>query len=119
MAKSDKPFNPVSAEREADAQIKKFEQRKKTLFQRYLAEPKVSVSISPMYANYFGHIMPVEINGVHIDIPVDGVAYEIPETFASECFRRTKAIDRLMTQAAKRADVNENGEVSPGSLQLY
>ena len=114
-----KPFDPITAEREVDQQLKRMEARKKTIFQRYLSEEKLDVSISPMYAGYLGQVMPVIINGISLYVPVDGKTYQLPKTFASECNRRVKAIDRLITKAAERADVTKNGEQSPGALTLF
>ena len=114
-----KPFDPVAEERELDRQLKQQDTHKKTLYQRYLAEEKVPVTISPMYVGYFGINMPVIINGISMYVPVNGSTNLLPKTFASECNRRIKAVDRSISKAAERAKIENNGEQSPGALELF
>lgn len=47
-------------------------------------EVKVKVSIPKSYEKFIGETLFLSINGVHIVLPVDGSAHEIPETFADQ-----------------------------------
>lgn len=85
----------------------------------YAAQPKISISISPMYRPYFGNSMEVIINGVYCAIPVDGKVYQVPRSFANEVARRIKAVDEQNTRADKLADVTGNHENYIGELQLF
>ena len=105
---------------ELNAEVKKKEiYRKTTLKQKYLAEEKVPVTISPMYAPYFGEIMEVSINGIYLSIPCDGKSYNIPETFASEVNARIMAVDESQRRADRMADVAKNHEDSQGDIQYF
>lgn len=102
-----------------DAVKKKEMYRKTSLKERYLNEPKVPVTISPMYKPYFGEIMEIQINGIYVSVPCDGLPHKIPETFASEVNHRIMRVDDQQRRASRMADVTNNGESVQGEIQYF
>jgi hypothetical protein len=92
---------------------------RKALVNVYNAEPKISVMVAPMYADYFGKVMHVMINGISIAVPCNGKPYDIPETFAAEVFRRLRAINEQQQRQKRYSDVSSNVENAPGELALF
>jgi hypothetical protein len=92
---------------------------RKALVTVYSAEPKISVMVAPMYADYFGKVMHVMINGISIAVPCNGKPYDIPETFAAEVFRRLRAINEQQQRQKRYSDVSSNVENAPGELALF
>lgn len=86
---------------------------------QYMREKKVSVYLSPMYRPYLGNVTDITINGVTIFLPVDGLTYEIPETFADLVNQKRMAIDAMLTKQQCMANVQTNHEHSPGELKLF
>jgi hypothetical protein len=92
---------------------------RRNLVQKYSTEKKVFTSISPMYQPYFGKVMPVMINGIRIDIPVNGQKYEVPQSFADEIEAKVMAIDRMILKQRHMANISGNLETSPGELKIF
>ena len=90
-----------------------------TMAQMYKKEPLVEVSISPLYANEFSNNMPVILNGVRINIPVNGRTYKIPQSFAMEVQQRIALANEKFKRLNRMADVGSNLERSPGELKLF
>lgn len=90
-----------------------------TMAEKYKKEPLVEVSISPLYANEFSRNMPVVLNGVRINIPVDGKSYKIPQSFAMEVQHRVALANEKFKRLNRMADVRNNIERSPGELKLF
>ena len=85
----------------------------------YRNEPKVTISISPLYVNEFSRNQPVSLNGIMLRIPTDGRNYEVPESFAMEIKARIAAADEKFKRLNKMADVQHNHERTPGELKLF
>lgn len=90
-----------------------------TMAERYKAEELVEVTISPLYANEFSNNMPISLNGVRINIPVNGKPYKIPYSFALEVANRIAKVDEKAKRYARLSDVSSNFERSPGELKLF
>lgn len=90
-----------------------------TMANKYKQEPLVEVAISPLYANEFSRNMPVVLNGVRINIPVDGRPYKIPQSFAMEVQHRIALANEKFKRLNRMADVRNNIERSPGELKLF
>lgn len=73
----------------SDAQLGKELAKAKAAFS---GEKKVKFSIPKVLAKDFGPTLFVGVNGVFVNIPVDGKEYEIPETLAKHAKR---TIDNL------------------------
>jgi len=93
-------------------------QEKKTLYEQYKKEKKVSVNVPPLYRPYFGNVMPVNINGIMICVPVDGTTVKIPQTFATEVQARMQNINALIDKGNRMAQFSSNLEYSPGELEF-
>ena len=85
----------------------------------YKSQDKVDITISPLYRNEFSNNMPVSLNGVRINVPVDGKSYKVPKSFAMEIRRRIHAVDAKSKKQDKMAEINTNIERSPGELKLF
>ena len=94
-------------------------QVQRTMAERYKSEELVEVIISPLYANEFSNNMPIVLNGVRINIPIDGRPYKIPYSFALEVKSRIAKVDEKAKRFARLADVSNNFERSPGELKLF
>ena len=94
------------------------EEARKRLIQTYKSEPLVSVVLAPQYAVHFGNIMRVSINGISIQVKVDGSTQKVPKTFASEIHRRRRAIDAQLMKMKRLSNIPKNGERSPGELTI-
>ena len=112
-----KPTPDVIAE--ARKQLQALQDSKKVLREKYNAEPKVPMYLSPMYRAYFGNSMRVSVNGVYIYLKVDGGTYMVPQTFADEITRRRMSIDNMLTKQNRMADIQNNHENAPGALKLF
>ena len=108
-----------TASRKQNHSLLKKDQARKALVNVYKVEPKISVMVAPMYADYFGKVMHVMINGISIAVPCNGKPYDIPETFAAEVFRRLRAINEQQQRQKRYSDVASNVESSPGELALF
>jgi phospholipid N-methyltransferase len=86
---------------------------------KYKSEPLVEIAISPLYANEFSNNMPIVLNGVRINIPVNGKVYKIPYSFALEVRNRIAAVDEKAKKLNRLSDVPNNFERSPGELKLF
>lgn len=109
-----KNVNPTKSYEVADADM-----RQKSLLQVYRNEPLVPVRIAPSYAKYFGSVMRVSINGIVVSVKCDGKTVQVPETFATEISRRMANMDAYDLKTSKMANVRENLDVTPGSLNFF
>lgn len=108
-----------TASRKQNHSLLEKDHARKALVNVYKAEPKISVMVAPMYADYFGKVMHVMINGISIAVPCNGKPYDIPETFAAEVFRRLRAINEQQQRQKRYSDVSSNVENAPGELALF
>jgi len=95
------------------------ENKRKALAHTYAKEKTLTVMVAPMYAAYFGRVMHIMINGISVAVPCNGKPYNIPETFASEVYRRLRAVNEQQQKQKRFADVGANFEKAPGELALY
>lgn len=91
----------------------------KRMAAKYKQEKLVEVSISPMYAPEFSKNMPVVLNGVRVNVPVDGKNYKVPYSFALEIRNRIAAVDDKHKNLNRLSNVASNFERSPGELKLF
>lgn len=110
-----KPKN-VTQKQYAVADVDK---KQKSLLQIYRGEKLVPVRIAPSYAKYFGSVMRVSINGIVISVKCDGRTVQVPETFATEIYRRMSNMDAYELKTSKMANVQQNLDVTPGSLNFF
>ena len=108
-----------TASRKQNHSLLEKDHARKALVNVYKAEPKISVMVAPMYADYFGKVMHVMINGISVAVPCNGKPYDIPETFAAEVFRRLRAINEQQQRQKRYSDVSSNVESAPGELALF
>ena len=86
---------------------------------RYRKEKLVEVTVSPMYSDEFGNVMPVSLQGVRIYMPCDGSVQKVPKSFAAEIRRRIYAVDIKTKRRKRMANVKANSEKSPGAIRLF
>ena len=84
----------------------------------YKAEKRVKVTGSPMYRAFFGNAMPISLNGVYINVPLDGRTYDIPESFAIVFHTRIRDVDDQLTIQKRLSNVTANHEQYAGELDL-
>lgn len=106
-------------EKTVEAQTFMLDQRQKSLVQIYNQEQKVPVRVAPSYAKYFGRIMRVSLNGISVAVRCDGSTQELPESFATEVFRRMYEMDKHELRAQKMANASANFENSPGQINFF
>ena len=106
------------AEKLASARLNAREAARKELVKIYINEPKIPVTISPFYAPYLGRVVAVLVNGIRVDIPADGQAYQINQTHADEVISKIKKIDTMIARQRKAGDVSNNYERNIGELQI-
>ena len=103
----------------ANTELIETETKRKRLVDEYRNEEKVSCSLSPLYAPYFGKVLQISLNGVTIAFPVDGSSHKIPKSFAAELATRRMAVDAIIKKNKSRSDIAKNNESYPGELPLY
>lgn len=105
-------------EKQSSAQLKINESLRKQLASKLADEPKIRVIGSPMYRPWFGENMLIAINGVEIYLPLDGQAYEIPESYALEFQSRIELVDEEIRMRNAMANVEKNVETYAGEREL-
>jgi hypothetical protein len=111
-----KSVNPAQTKNYDIADVDK---KQKSLLQIYKSEPLVPVRVAPSYAKYFGSVMRVSINGIVVSVKCDGKTVQVPETYATEINRRMANMDAYDLKTSKMANVRENLDVTPGSLNFF
>lgn len=82
-------------------------QRKQTEFLRKVrSEKKITMSIAPQYAAEFSNNLPIIINGIRVNIPVDGRDYAVPQSFADEAKRRIAQVNKKHNRFKKTSGEN-------------
>lgn len=111
---------PTKAEldRQSSAQLKINESLRKKLADKLANEPKTRVIGSPMYRPWFGENMLIAINGVEIYLPLDGQAYEVPESYALEFQSRIELVDEEIRVRNSMANIEKNSEQYAGEREL-
>ena len=98
-----------------DKDVKLLETRKRTLREAYLAQKKVVVQGSPLYAPHFGRTMTISLNGIAVCVPLDGQQYEIPESFAAIFQERISRVDEQDRVRKAMSEVQSNSEPYAGA----
>lgn len=119
MATADKNKVAVTPEERPEHVNESIAQQK--MANLYKQEELVPVSISPHYANDFGNVHPIHLNGVRIAVPCDGNTYNIPESFARELRQRIYNVDQKIKRQKRMANIalNQDPKGSPGELKLF
>jgi hypothetical protein len=97
-------------QRENDLQVRALQTAQKGILKKYKEQDKVEVTVSPMYAPYFGNNQPVELNGCKIYVPSDGKGYKIPKSFAAEVRSRIRKVDDQLLRAKRLSNTSSNIE---------
>lgn len=105
-------------QRVADLSVQARERDRKGLIKRFLDEPKVQVSVSPLYKPYFGSTVLVSIQGISVYVPANGKTYAIPKSFAGVLYESIAATDARIQKTQRMANVTENFENSAGALRF-
>ena len=71
-----------------------------------------------MYRPWFGENMLIAINGVEIYLPLDGQAYEIPESYALEFQSRIELVDEEIRIRNAMSNIEKNSETYAGEKEL-
>jgi hypothetical protein len=108
----------IASQHENNKAFNEVQMKRMNLVEEYKNQKMVGVSGSPMYAGYFGRIMPIILNGIRIDVPLDGRRYEIPEAFANVFVTRLQSVDADQAMQKKMSDVTNNRESFAGELDL-
>ena len=107
-----------AAARLNNAEVTQKEKQRTSLADKYKGEKKIVVIGAPMYRGYFGNMMPIILNGIRIDVPLDGQRYEIPESYAQVFNARINSVNEEIELQKQRSDVKANHEAFPGELDL-
>lgn len=94
------------------------EQTRRQLGKLYKDEKRVTVQGAPFYRPFFGNNMPISINGVLICVPLDGQAYDIPETFAALFQERIFKVNEQERVRKSLSNVRNNLESFAGEKDL-
>jgi hypothetical protein len=105
--------------KESNDQLMVAETRRKALVDAYTKEERVPIYLAPMYAPYFGNVMTVAINGVHIRVAVNGQTQKVPKSFADEITSRRMKVDEMLRKMKRMSNITANKESSPGELKLF
>ena len=94
--------------------------QQQSLVAEYRNEKQVPVQIAPSYAKYFGNAMTVSINGICVTIPCDGRTHLLPETFATEIYRRMHGVDAQEIRLNAMGNISRNFDgARPGDLDFF
>lgn len=100
---------------QSNSELRVADNKIKSCYKRLLQEKKARISISPMYAPYVGDSLCVSINGYPVYIPVDGQAYEIPESYADIANEMIERIDDSIRAAKNMSNIPNNCEQFAGA----
>lgn len=107
-----------TVEAKAAVAFNALEAKRKKLVEFYRNEPKVPVTISPFYAPYLGRVVREMVNGIMVEVPADGQAYNINQTHADHIIAKIKRIDAMLARQKRAGDVSNNFEYAPGELHI-
>lgn len=93
--------------------------RQKGLVPYYKAEKRIPVRIAPSYANHFGKVMRIGINGIIVAVRCDGSVQHLPASFAAVAFERMAHVDGAANRRHRMADVTGNFERQPRQLDFF
>ena len=104
---------------EHNQEVQALEVERTKVAKSYQEEDKYTVMGAPMYQANFGRYMPIILNGVRIDVPLDGKRYEIPESFACVFNERIDSVNRQIELQRTLQNVSENIDSGyPGEKEL-
>lgn len=107
-----------TVEAKAAVAFNALEAKRKKLVDIYRNEPKVPITISPFYAPYLGRVVREMVNGIMVEVPADGQAYNINQTHADHIIAKIKRIDAMLARQKRAGDVSNNFEYAPGELHI-
>ena len=105
-------------ERAAELSVQARERDRKGLIKKFQEEPKVQVSVSPLYKPYYGSTVLVSIQGISLYVPANGKTYSIPKSFAGVMYDSIASIDARIQKTQRMSNVTENFETSAGALRF-
>ena len=108
----------TTVEAKAARDLSTAELKRKKLVEVYRNEKKVPVTISPFYAPYLGSVVREMVNGIMVEVPADGQAYNINQTHADHIVAKIKRIDAMLARQKRVGEVSNNFEHAPGELHL-
>lgn len=94
------------------------EEARKKLVQKFLKEPKVTVTVSPFYRPFFNSNVRVSIQGISVYVPANGRTYSIPKSFAGLLYEAIATVDLREQKRQRMANVQGNRESSAGQLKF-
>lgn len=107
-----------TVEARASKSYNALEAKRRGLVNVYRAEEKVPVTISPFYAPYLGKVVRQAVNGIIVDIPADGLTYQVNKTHADHIIAKIKRIDAMIARQKRAGDISNNFESAPGELHI-
>ena len=110
--------SPAKLAAAASNAMAKVESDTQQLHARLRAEPKVSISLAPMYRPYFGNVMAVGLGCIPIYVPVDGRQYSVPKSYACIIQDRRRRVDDYIMRKNRMGNVTDNFERYAGELKL-
>lgn len=99
-------------------EVKKLQSGKQKMADLYRKEKKYPVTGSPMYAPYFGRVMPLVLNGISVHVPLDGTPYMIPESFAMMFNTKIRSVDQDLIMRKRLTNIAGNFEAYAGEKEL-
>lgn len=108
----------ASLEHKAAQETRKIERERQKMLEHYLAEEKVAVMVSPMYAPFLGKIVRCAVNTIMVEVPANGQSYQVNKTHASHIIAKIRNVDAMLARQQKAGDVQANFERSPGELHI-
>ena len=118
LKEAEEPSVPQGAAQSASQEMAAGLKKQAENYQDLKKAELVEVSMSPMYAPYFGEVMTVGLNGLNIYFPVNGLTYKVPSPYAAIIKRRQRLVDDQIQRNKKLSDVTANKEQSAGQMEL-
>lgn len=108
----------ASVTQAANLSVQARDRDRKGLIKKFMSEPKVQVSVSPLYKPYYGSTVLVSNQGISVYVPANGRTYSIPKTFAGVLYDSIASIDARIQKTQRMSNVSENFEESAGALRF-
>lgn len=111
-------LSPDKLEKMSEKAVLIREENRKKLVQKFMKEPKVTVTVSPFYRPHFNSNVRVSIQGISVYVPANGRTYSIPKSFAGLLYEAIAAVDAREQKRQRMANVQSNRETSAGQLRF-
>jgi hypothetical protein len=112
------PVEAAAQNRAIEVSVTKKEQARRELVKKFMAEPLITVTVSPFYAKYLGKTVMISIQGISVYVPANGRPYKVPAKHAAELFASIEAIDIREMKVERMSQVQNNIETSVGGLHF-